>query len=208
MRNPAGNTFGARVATALYPYAAPTPRPIKVNMFGLAFWNDCHMRSKKGHPHQNTTGVASTSPIQFTVDAPSRWLTAASVSMAPIVTRTTGAPRTTPIQKRRVMSTSSGSGLSVRSGTRGSSAMPQIGQAPGPGRTISGCMGQVYSIEVRGAGCEVRGAGCEVRAAACEVGFCRPPMLTIGACDIGSRGPDRYFAGSAANFARQPFEQK
>ena len=29
---------------------------------------------------------------------------------------------------------------------RGSSAMPQMGQVPGSERTISGCMGQVYSV--------------------------------------------------------------
>ena len=34
---------------------------------------------------------------------------------------------------------------------RGSSAMPQIGHEPGSERTISGCIGQVYSIRVAGA---------------------------------------------------------
>ena len=29
--------------------------------------------------------------------------------------------------------------------------MPQIGQAPGPGRTISGCIGQTHSVRVGGA---------------------------------------------------------
>ena len=34
---------------------------------------------------------------------------------------------------------------------RGSRAMPQIGQLPGASRTISGCIGHVYSIFVAGA---------------------------------------------------------
>ncbi len=45
---------------------------------------------------------------------------------------------------RRVMSTSSGFGPSSAVGVIGSSAMPQIGQDPGPSRTISGCIGQVH----------------------------------------------------------------
>ena len=47
------------------------------------------------------------------------------------------------IQNRRVMSSSSGFGSSSAVIVRGSSAMPQIGQAPGASRTISGCIGQV-----------------------------------------------------------------
>jgi hypothetical protein len=49
------------------------------------------------------------------------------------------------IQNRRVIATSSGSGAVSSAGTRGSSAMPQIGQVPGASRTISGCIGHVYS---------------------------------------------------------------
>ena len=50
-------------------------------------------------------------------------------------------------QSRRVKSTSSGFGPSSPVGTPiGSSAMPQIGQSPGPSRTISGCIGQVYCV--------------------------------------------------------------
>ena len=55
------------------------------------------------------------------------------------------------IQKRRVMSTNSGLGASSRVAVLGSSAMPQIGQDPGSSRTISGCIGQTYSIRVAGA---------------------------------------------------------
>src|ERR1700733_4332640 len=57
-----------------------------------------------------------------------------------------GAVRARLTQKRRVMSRSSGFSSGAALTVRGSSAMPQIGQEPGPGRTISGCMGQVYSV--------------------------------------------------------------
>ena len=68
-----------------------------------------------------------------------------------------GAVNTRLIQKRRVMVRSSGSS-SIRAEAvtvRGSSAMPQIGHAPGPGCTISGCMGQVYSVWVGATGTSV-----------------------------------------------------
>ena len=52
--------------------------------------------------------------------------------------------RTTPIQNLREKSTSSGFGPSSPCGTPlGSSAIPQIGQSPGPTCSISGCIGQV-----------------------------------------------------------------
>jgi hypothetical protein len=60
------------------------------------------------------------------------------------------------------MSRSSGLGPSSAVTVTGSSAMPQIGQAPGPGCRISGCIGQVYSTtwpSAGGAGVD-RGAGC------------------------------------------------
>ena len=47
------------------------------------------------------------------------------------------------------MSTSSGFACSSRVTTRGSRAIPQIGHDPGSLRTISGCMGQVYSASSR-----------------------------------------------------------
>ncbi len=48
-----------------------------------------------------------------------------------------------PIHRRRVMSASSGLGPASAVAISGSSAMPQIGQEPGPTWRISGCMGQV-----------------------------------------------------------------
>ena len=47
------------------------------------------------------------------------------------------------IQNRRVMSASSGLGPVSAVMLSGSSAIPQIGQAPGPSCRISGCIGQV-----------------------------------------------------------------
>ena len=51
----------------------------------------------------------------------------------------------TPTQNRRVMSASSGLGPVSAVTVTGSSAIPQIGHEPGPGRRISGCIGQVHS---------------------------------------------------------------
>ena len=56
--------------------------------------------------------------------------------------------RRTLIQKRRVIETSSGFSSSATIAVRGSSAIPQIGHEPGSARTISGCIGHVYSIRV------------------------------------------------------------
>ena len=58
---------------------------------------------------------------------------------------------------------------------RGSSAMPQMGHVPGPGRTTSGCIGQVYSAAV-GAGALRRG---------------REEALGIGAEALEQRAPQK-----------------
>src|SRR5581483_10554259 len=114
-------------------------------MFGLALTMDARKRWKNGQPHHHTTGVAHASEIQFTVAAPSVIVNDSRVSMSIIAIRNTGAPNATEIQNRRVMSTSSGFGLSDRSGTRGSSAMPHFGHAPGLSDTTSGSIGQIHS---------------------------------------------------------------
>src|SRR5215213_9862542 len=66
-------------------------------------------------------------------------------SSPPIPSTSTGTASASPIQNRRVMSVSSGLGPESTDTVTGSSAIPQIGQAPGPGRRISGCIGQVHS---------------------------------------------------------------
>ena len=63
----------------------------------------------------------------------------------PIAIVRSGTESTAATHKRCVMWRNSGfSGASPAVGVIGSSAMPQIGQAPGPSRTISGCIGQVH----------------------------------------------------------------
>ena len=71
--------------------------------------------------------------------------------MSDIPSTSTGMVRRTLIQKRRVIETSSGFSSSATIVVRGSSAIPQIGHEPGSARTISGCIGHVYSIRVAGA---------------------------------------------------------
>jgi hypothetical protein len=108
-------------------------------MFRWRWTSDAQPRSKKGSPHHNTTGVASTS-CSHTAAPPGSNARKCSV----IANATNGNDSATPIQNRRVMSASSGLAASAAVGAIGSSAMPQIGQLPGPLRTISGCIGQVH----------------------------------------------------------------
>ena len=71
--------------------------------------------------------------------------------MSDMARKKIGVASTREIQNRRVMSTSSGLTSSSKVTVRGSNAMPHIGQKPGSGRTISGCMGQTYSVLSEGA---------------------------------------------------------
>ena len=57
----------------------------------------------------------------------------------------TGIASAAATQNRRVMSASSGLGPDSAVTVTGSSAIPQIGHAPGPERRISGCIGHVHS---------------------------------------------------------------
>src|SRR4249920_2223958 len=178
--------------------------PISVNMFGLALTNDAHMRSKNGRPHHRTTGIASANPTQLKTPAPGRCISAPPDTMSPIVSRKTGAPSTTPIQKRRVMSTSSGFGASAsapRFVIIGSSAMPHFGHAPGLSLTTSGCMGHVYRVLGDlgpGAGGWRPDEGKGLRAEGKGEERLRPPICRTGV--MGSRAPDKYLSGSALNF--------
>jgi hypothetical protein len=115
--------------------------------------------------------------------------------------------------------------------------MPQIGQLPGPGLTISGCIGHVYSVLVAGSAGDSGssaiphfghgpGPACLTSA---HIGHTKlraspfpAPADTAGfACvipagilndtnpdPIGLGGEERIFSGFAWNFARQPAEQK
>ncbi|MGY3440277.1 hypothetical protein ACVW17_000278 [Bradyrhizobium sp. USDA 4473] len=116
------------------------PIAISVNMLRLRVTTDCQPRAKNGAPAHSTTGVASTNEIQFDQPIGTRCI---SPRWLPISSTNTGKVSARPIQNRRVISISSGSGPSSSETCSGSSAMPQIGQEPGPTWRTSGCIGQV-----------------------------------------------------------------
>src|SRR6202047_5465917 len=105
-------------------------------------------RTKNGAPAHSTTGVDNANEIQFDHEGGTscrpRWL--------PISVANTGRVSTSAIQNRLVMSINSGSGASSSETCSGSSAMPQIGQLPGPTCRTSGCIGQVYMVPAGAAG--------------------------------------------------------
>src|ERR1035437_7788369 len=110
-------------------------------------------------------------------------------NISPIATANTGTVRIVEITNRRFISAYSGSACSSRVTSFGSSAMPQIGHEPGPIRTISGCIGQVYSMAA---------AGEEPEAAAGE------ELEAEAAAGAGLKN----FSGSAAKRSRQRAAQK
>ena len=136
------------------------------------------------------------------------------------MTASKGRVSTAPTHRRRVMLANSGlAALAVT--VRGSSAMPQIGQAPGPSRTICGCMGQVYSV------CSVADEGWVGSSAMPHLGQapgfpestsgCMGQVYCAEAGSLGAAGPmdtkgaacePSYLPGLASNFAPHPFEQK
>ena len=122
-----------------------------MNMFGLRFTTDAQARAKNGAPPQSTTGVASTSWSQARRRGETACWSGWPGIRSDMAIARSGTVRASPTQSRRVMSRSSGFTSSASVTIRGSSAMPQIGQAPGPGRTISGCIGQTHSVRVGGA---------------------------------------------------------
>jgi len=115
-------------------------------MFELRWTTDCQPRTKKGPPPHRTTGVARMSCVDSTALAP-RLANAAPNSISPMANTTSGTVRPRLTQKRRVMSRSSGWGPSSElSSVSGSSAMPQIGQLPGPLCRICGCIAGVEAV--------------------------------------------------------------
>jgi hypothetical protein len=60
-------------------------------------------------------------------------------------------------------------------GLAGSSAMPQIGQVPGPSRRISGCIGQVQTESC--AGFDVSGFSSPRNLSGSATNFARQPAL-------------------------------
>ena len=127
------------------------PIAIKVNMFVERLTIDIHPRWKNGHPPHSTTGVLSNNSIQGSQPGKA-CCTGMPGNISAIAIPSSGTVSARLIQNRRVMSRSSGFSCSTALTVRGSSAMPQIGHVPGPGRTICGCIGQVYSTRVEGTG--------------------------------------------------------
>src|SRR5207249_5669328 len=142
LRKEGGKIWGKKVAATLSEYAAPVPRPISVNIFGLRLTSEDQKRSKNGQPPQRTTGVARKNSMAFrTVDVRCRPSDSPSMESS-----RTGSDKAALTQKRRRIESYSGSASTAAKTSIGSSAMPQMGQLPGPNRTISGCIGQVYRV--------------------------------------------------------------
>ena len=137
-----GSASGNSTAKTLYANAAPVPSAMSVNMFRLRVTSDCQPRTKNGQPPHSTTGVDRTSWLQSHAVGPSA-ATSPGASISPIASARTGTVRARLTQKRRVMSTSSWFGPSSAVTSSGSSAMPHLGQLPGPTWRTSGCMGHV-----------------------------------------------------------------
>ena len=150
--NDAGNIPGKTVAAKLNKYATPVPMAMSVNMLVERLMMDVQPRWKKGQPPQRTTGVASNNSIHGSQPTGSACSTGMPGNMSAMAVASSGTVRIRLIQKRRVMSRSSGFSSCVAVTVRGSSAMPQMGHDPGPGRMISGCIGQVYSVRVAAGG--------------------------------------------------------
>ena len=108
------------------------PTPISVNMLGLRLTSESHARVKNGHPAHSTTGVASASWIQSaSADVDARVHRVGRHHLRHREHHHRQRRARPPRVKRRVMSISSTFGPSSSVTIAGSSAMPQIGQAPG-----------------------------------------------------------------------------
>ncbi len=175
-------------------------------MLRLRFRTDCTPRTNSGHPPHSTTGVANPSSIHIRAcvrDArgfPGRYI--------PIATTTSGTLRIRLAQNRRDMLRSSAFPASS-SGCMGSSAIPQMGQSPGPSRMTCGCMGQVH-LPLRLTGTAGSSAmphfghapGYSWRTSGC-IG-----QVWTAAAGTGGRAALPYLLGSAANLVRQCALQK
>jgi hypothetical protein len=113
-------------------------------MLGLRFTTDRQARTKKGHAAHSTTGAARAISTKGRTRPGSSDETGWPGSMSPMAMSTTGTARPAATHRRRVMSRSSGfSPVSSTVAVLGSSAMPHLGQSPGPSCSTSGCIGQV-----------------------------------------------------------------
>src|SRR5260370_28942170 len=127
-RKEAGKICGKKVAATLSRYAAPVPNPISVNIFGLRLTSDDQKRWKKGQPPQRTTGVARKTSIAFR-NCGARCKPSDSPNMD---NSSNGSESAALTQKRKRIESYSGSASTSAKISIGSSAIPQIGQLPGP----------------------------------------------------------------------------
>ena len=165
--------------------ATPVPIAISVNMFSFRVRTEVQPRSKNGQPAHNTTGVARTSWIH--AETPAEMVSRiAGTRSAPMPSTSTGIASAAATQNRRVMSASSGLGPESAVTVTGSSAIPQIGHAPGAERRISGCIGHVHSATSPAVALAAGATGCPAwsdpwQACACATGsawwwWVRPAM--------------------------------
>ncbi len=104
--------------------------------------SESQARWKKGQPAQRTTGVLRANWSQREVSLMTQ--AGGLGRRCAIARRKTGRLRAAPIHMRRDMSSSSlVSSSSPLETVLGSRAMPQMGQLPGVGCSIWGCIGQV-----------------------------------------------------------------
>lgn len=121
------------------------PSAISVNMFRLRRTSETAPRSKNGQPAQTTTGVDRRSSIHCSGRAATTCASGRPGIISAMPRNTTRTVGAIDAQNLRVRSASLGLGGSSSVTARGSRAIPQMGQLPGPGERTPGGMGQVNS---------------------------------------------------------------
>jgi hypothetical protein len=116
---------------------------MSVNILRCPERSESQPRTKNGQPHHSTAGIAIANCSHCLALADKKGRRSMPKTWLPMSRASRTSESGTAIVSRRMKSISSG--LSVISGGTpiGSSAMPQIGQWPGPSFTISGCIGHV-----------------------------------------------------------------
>src|ERR1035437_2504860 len=187
-------------------------------MLRLRCTTDCQPLTKNGNPHHRTTGVARANSIHAHTLAENKCCIGMEGRNTETMSASIGTARATLIHSRLVISVSSGL-VSSAVTCRGSSAMPQMGQEPGASRTISGCIGQVYSVPfvsgltVAGSSAmphfgQLPGPGCLTSGCMGQVYSPCGSVFAAG-CDGTAAGlACTYFSGAARNLAAQPWLQK
>ena len=104
---------------------------------------------EKGPPGPSTTGVDRASSSQSAICGATTRVRDPTPERGPHLSNETGSANANPPKNAGSCQTSSRFGGRRRQSVIGSSAMPQIGQLPGPSWTTSGCIGQVKNAELR-----------------------------------------------------------